>query len=64
MACRPRGPTAGRHRPAALLPSVTPNFNWVRLPQRVPVRIRLDPLPPDVRLVARQTVTVHVLPTR
>ena len=46
---------------ANLLPSVTPNFNWVRLPQRVPVRVRLDPLPPGVRLVAGQTVTVHVL---
>ena len=45
-----------------LLPSVNPNFNWVRLPQRVPVRVRLDPLPPGARLVAGQTVTVQVLP--
>jgi multidrug resistance efflux pump len=45
-----------------LLPSVNPNFNWVRLPQRVPVRVRLDPLPPGARLVAGQTMTVQVLP--
>ncbi|MCZ2497245.1 efflux RND transporter periplasmic adaptor subunit [Xylophilus sp. Kf1] len=43
-----------------LLPSVNPTFNWVRLAQRVPVRVRLDPLPADTRLVAGQTVTVAV----
>lgn len=47
---------------ANLLPSVNPNFNWVRLPQRVPVRVRLDPLPAGAHLVAGQTVTVRVLP--
>jgi len=44
-----------------LLPSVNPTFNWVRLAQRIPVRVTLDPLPPDIRLVAGQTVTVAVL---
>jgi multidrug resistance efflux pump len=43
-----------------LLPSVNPTFNWVRLPQRIPVRIQLDPLPAEVRLVAGQTVTVEI----
>lgn len=46
---------------ANLLPSVNPTFNWVRLAQRIPVRVRLDPLPADTRLVAGQTVTVEVL---
>lgn len=46
---------------ANLLPSVNPTFNWVRLAQRVPVRVRLDPLPADTRLVSGQTVTVEVL---
>ncbi|HVR48553.1 MAG TPA: HlyD family secretion protein [Pseudorhodoferax sp.] len=46
---------------ANLLPSVNPSFNWVRLAQRVPVRVRLDPLPADTALVAGQTVTVEVL---
>lgn len=37
---------------ASLLANVNPTFNWVRLAQRIPVRIALDPTPPDVRLVA------------
>ncbi|MFC6051095.1 efflux RND transporter periplasmic adaptor subunit, partial [Methylobacterium hispanicum] len=34
-----------------LLASVNPTFAWVRLAQRVPVRIALDPAPKGVRLV-------------
>jgi len=45
-----------------LLPSVNPTFNWVRLAQRIPVRVRLDPLQGGTRLVAGETVTVQVLP--
>ncbi|MCK9687250.1 HlyD family secretion protein [Scleromatobacter humisilvae] len=44
-----------------LLPSVNPTFNWVRLAQRVPVRVKLDPLPAGTRLVAGATVTVQVV---
>ena len=44
-----------------LLPSVNPTFNWVRLAQRVPVRIKLDPLAAGTRLVAGETVTVQVV---
>lgn len=47
-----------------LLPSVNPTFNWVRLAQRVPVRVRLDPRPTDAPLVAGETVTVQVLDGR
>jgi multidrug resistance efflux pump len=43
-----------------LLPNVNPTFNWVRLAQRIPVRIALDAVPADVRLVAGQTATVDV----
>jgi len=50
-----------RSTAANLLPSVSPNFNWVRLAQRIPVRVSLDALPADVRLVAGETVTVQVL---
>lgn len=46
---------------ASLLPNVNPTFNWVRLPQRIPVRVKLDPLPAGERLVAGQTVTVQVV---
>ena len=44
-----------------LLPSVNPTFNWVRLAQRIPVRVKLDPLAAGTRLVAGETVTVQVL---
>ncbi|MGF7162669.1 RND family efflux transporter MFP subunit [Rhodoligotrophos appendicifer] len=43
-----------------LLANVDPNFTWVRLAQRVPVRISLENLPPDLRLVAGLTATVTV----
>lgn len=50
-----------RSTSANLLPNVNPTFNWVRLAQRIPVRVKLDPLPASARLVAGQTVTVEVL---
>ncbi|WP_085692609.1 MULTISPECIES: HlyD family secretion protein [unclassified Pseudomonas] len=44
----------------ALLPNVNPAFNWVRLAQRVPVRVALDDVPGDLRMVAGRTATVSV----
>jgi multidrug resistance efflux pump len=44
----------------SLLPNVNPTFNWVRLAQRVPVRVALDRVPTGVRLVAGRTATVEV----
>jgi RND family efflux transporter MFP subunit len=41
-----------------LVANINPNFNWVRLAQRVPVRIMLDTVPDDVRLIAGRTATV------
>jgi len=46
------------------LATVNPIFTWVRLAQRVPVRIAIDHLPPDTRLVAGTTATVEILPKR
>ncbi|WP_194721868.1 efflux RND transporter periplasmic adaptor subunit [Noviherbaspirillum malthae] len=46
-----------------LLPNINPTFNWVRLAQRIPVRIALDGVPAGVRLIAGQTATVAVLPS-
>jgi RND family efflux transporter MFP subunit len=46
---------------ANMLPNVNPTFNWVRLAQRIPVRIALDPVPANVRLVAGLTATVKVV---
>jgi RND family efflux transporter MFP subunit len=43
-----------------LLASVNPTFSWVRLAQRVPVRIKLDELPDDGRLVTGRTATVYI----
>jgi RND family efflux transporter MFP subunit len=45
-----------------LLANVNPTFSWVRLAQRIPVRIALDPLPKGVLLVAGRTATVEVKP--
>jgi multidrug resistance efflux pump len=42
------------------LATVNPIFTWVRLAQRVPVRIRIDHVPDGVRLVAGTTATVQV----
>jgi RND family efflux transporter MFP subunit len=47
---------------AAGLAKVNPIFTWVRLAQRVPVRIHLDEYPDDVPLVAGMTATVQVDP--
>ncbi|MRV74126.1 efflux RND transporter periplasmic adaptor subunit [Duganella sp. FT92W] len=45
---------------AGLLADVHPTFNWVRLAQRVPVRIALDGVPKDIALVAGATCTVEI----
>jgi multidrug resistance efflux pump len=41
-----------------LVANINPTFSWVRLAQRVPVRIKLDPGPRDVRMIAGRTATV------
>jgi multidrug resistance efflux pump len=43
-----------------LLANINPTFTWVRLAQRVPVRVMLDKVPPEVRLVLGRTATVYV----
>jgi RND family efflux transporter MFP subunit len=42
------------------LANVNPSFTWVRLAQRIPVRITIDKVPPNVRLIAGQTATVII----
>ena len=42
------------------LATVNPVFTWVRLAQRVPVRVVLDPVPPGITLVAGLTATVSI----
>ena len=52
-------PTAVR---GGLLASVDPNFEWIRLAQRVPVRIALEKVPADFQLVAGMSATVVIAP--
>jgi len=49
-----------RSTSSELLASVNPTFSWVRLAQRIPVRIKLDNVPPDLLLVAGRTATVSI----
>ncbi|MCW9455678.1 HlyD family secretion protein [Klebsiella michiganensis] len=43
-----------------LVANIKPNIPWVRLAQRVPVRIEFDHLPPDTILVSGTTCTVAI----
>lgn len=43
-----------------LLPAVEATFSWVRLPQRIPVRVKLVKVPANVRLILGRTATVTV----
>lgn len=47
----------------SLVADVNPTFNWVRLARRIPVRIALEELPPDLVLSAGLTCTVTVIPS-
>ena len=45
---------------AGSLASVAPTFSWVRLAQRIPVRIEIDHAPNTVQLIAGRTATVSI----
>lgn len=44
-----------------LLPSISPTFEWIRLAQRVPVRIHLTDVPDDIKLRVGTTASVLVM---
>ncbi|SEF88879.1 efflux RND transporter periplasmic adaptor subunit [Marinobacterium lutimaris] len=44
-----------------LLSNVNPTFSWIRLAQRIPVRIAIDETPENLKLVAGRTATVTLL---
>ncbi|HHH45193.1 MAG TPA: HlyD family secretion protein [Gammaproteobacteria bacterium] len=46
---------------ANLLPAINPSFDWIRLAQRIPVRIRLTRIPAEVELRAGTTASVFVI---
>lgn len=43
------------------LPMVDPVYTWVRLAQRIPVRVAIDTIPPNLTLSAGMTVTVTAI---
>jgi multidrug resistance efflux pump len=46
--------------PDNLVPTIQPTFEWIRLTQRVPVRIRLKNIPEDLHLVSGMTASISV----
>jgi len=44
-----------------LLPSVAPTFEWIRLAQRLPVTVRIEKLPDNIKLRAGTTASVVVI---
>jgi RND family efflux transporter MFP subunit len=46
------------------LRQINPTFTWVRLAQRIPIRIHVDRMPHGTRLIAGRTATVEILPER
>ena len=43
-----------------LIPNVNPSFSWVRLAQRIPVRVAIEHVPANVRLTSGMSATVIV----
>jgi len=44
-----------------LLPTISPTFEWIRLAQRIPVRIHLDKVSEDIKLRVGTTASVLVM---
>ncbi len=44
-----------------LLPTISPTFEWIRLAQRIPVRVHIDQLPKGVQLRVGTTASVLVM---
>jgi multidrug resistance efflux pump len=47
-----------------VVPQIQPTFDWVRLAQRVPVTIRLEQIPDNVRLVSGTTASISIQPSK
>ncbi|GAA5095898.1 efflux RND transporter periplasmic adaptor subunit [Wohlfahrtiimonas larvae] len=43
-----------------LLANVTPTYNWVRLAQRIPVRIKINEIPKDIHIATGMTASVRI----
>lgn len=44
-----------------LLANVNPTFTWIRLAQRIPVRVELDEIPEGMAMIAGRTATVTLI---
>jgi multidrug resistance efflux pump len=51
---------ASTDAPNNLVPQIEPTFEWIRLAQRVPVRIRLNKIPEDLHLVSGTTASILI----
>jgi multidrug resistance efflux pump len=52
-----------RSNSSNLLPTVNATFTWVRLAQRIPVRVHVDQMPAGTRLILGRTATVTIVPS-
>lgn len=46
--------------PENLIPTIQPSFDWIRLAQRVPVRVRFKNIPKDLHLVSGTTASISI----
>ena len=46
--------------PSNIVPTIQPTFEWIRLAQRVPVRIRFKEIPKDLHLVSGMTASIAI----
>ncbi|MDF4839960.1 efflux transporter periplasmic adaptor subunit, partial [Vibrio parahaemolyticus] len=44
-----------------LLPNVNPNFQWIRLAQRIPVKVTLNEMPKDLQLRVGMTASIKII---
>jgi multidrug resistance efflux pump len=44
-----------------LLPNVNPNFQWIRLAQRIPVKVKLTKVPENIQLRVGSTASIKII---
>nr|WP_246847760.1 HlyD family secretion protein [Vibrio crassostreae] len=44
-----------------LLPNVNPNFQWIRLAQRIPIKVKLDHVPEGLQLRVGMTASIKII---
>ncbi|WP_299688197.1 HlyD family secretion protein [uncultured Vibrio sp.] len=44
-----------------LLPNVSPNFQWIRLAQRIPIKVKLNHVPEDLQLRVGMTASIKII---